>query len=448
MSHVPARLTQFALPALLLLSFSSTGRAEEPVRLEEAFPTGYQYHVSTRVQLTGTLTVPAEKDKPAPKPLDVIGESAIEYDERVLSVTTAGAVERTARIYRKLELQRKVGQRKQESTLRPEVRRLVLLRQKTTAVPFSPDGPLTWAEIDLVRTDVFTPALVGLLPDKAVSPGDKWPAAAGALQELTALEAIDEGSVECRLDQVSKVDGRRMARVNLAGSVKGTNEDGPNKQILDGYLFFDLESRHLSYLYLKGTHLMLDKDGKEVGRVEGYFILTRQANQKAKDLTDEALKGVAVEPDDSNTRLLYDNPDLGVRLLYPRRWKVAAVQGWQVTLDAPDGSGLTLTLEPSARVPSGADFLKESQTYLQDKHKAKILNVQQPRKVQAAPQEVEQFGLEVEVEKQRVQMDYYVFRQAKGGGTIASRLQPMDLDALRKEVEGIARSVMVTKDVK
>src|SRR5262245_42172464 len=35
--------------------------AQEPVRLRENFSPGYQYHVSTRTELSGTLTLPADK---------------------------------------------------------------------------------------------------------------------------------------------------------------------------------------------------------------------------------------------------------------------------------------------------------------------------------------------------------------------------------------------------
>src|SRR5262249_41824023 len=95
-----------ALPALgFVLALGSPVRAEEPLRLEEKFPEGYQYHVSTRVQLAGSLTTPAEKGKEPSKPLPVVGDSAIDYDERVLA-TAEGKVQKTARIYRRVELQR------------------------------------------------------------------------------------------------------------------------------------------------------------------------------------------------------------------------------------------------------------------------------------------------------------------------------------------------------
>src|ERR1700730_9298939 len=120
-------------------------RAGDAVVLQERFQTGYQYHVSTRVELTGTLSVPTEKDRP-PKPLPLTGSSAIEYDESIRGLQTGGGVSKTARIYRRVDFQRKVGDHPQQSTIRPDVRRLVVLRLNQMEVPFSSDGPLTWNE--------------------------------------------------------------------------------------------------------------------------------------------------------------------------------------------------------------------------------------------------------------------------------------------------------------
>src|SRR5579859_6020705 len=77
--------------------------------------------------------------------------------------------------------------------------------------------------------------------------------------------------------------------------------------------------------------------GKEQGRIEGQFVLTRQANTGARDLTEEALRGIKLEPDDDNTLLLYDNDEVGVRFLYPRRWRVAGVRGRQLGIDETNG---------------------------------------------------------------------------------------------------------------
>lgn len=428
-----------------LLAMAAAAPADEPLQMREAFPANYQYHVSSRVELSGTLSVPPEKDRPAPKPLTIAGFSAIEYDERVLAADGAGQVQKTLRLYRRLEFERKVGDRVQDSSLRPEVRRLVILRHNNLKAPFSPDAPLLWNEIELVRRD-FTPALAGLLPEKAVRIGDRWTASSQAIEELTGVEKADEGKIDCRFEELTMLGGRKHARVSVSGSVRGVNEDGPTRHQIDGYFFFDLESNHLSYLSLKGVHSLLDKDGKESGRIEGPFVLSRQANIRRPELDDAALKGLAMEPNADNTQLLYDNPELGVRFLYARRWR-ASERGRQVTLDEPGGSGLMLTVEPLARVPTAAQFVAETRDFFQ-KQKAKVLRVQEPRRLRAAPQELDGFAMEVEMNNQKELMDYYVIRQEKGGAILAARLLARDLAELRQEVERIARSVTITAQQK
>jgi len=406
---------------------------------------GTTCHVTTHVDLAGQLTVPPEEGQKSASKVSLAGRSFIEYDERVLDTGTPDRPgPRTLRIYRRVDLDRTVGDKPQDVSIRPAVRRMVILRTGHREVPFSPDGPLTWSEIDLVRTDVFTPALTGLLPDRSVVPGDRWPATAAAVEELTDLEKIEEGTLDCRFDEITSLAGRRLARVRVTGSVRGVNEDGPNRQQFDGYFYFDLTTNHLSYLSLEATHFLLDKDGQTAGQVKGRFVLTREVKAPSGDLRDEVIRGLALEPTAENTLLLYDNPELGVRFLYPRRWRVGVVRGRQVILDEANGNGLLLTVESPANVPTGAAYLAECQTYLTKEQRAKILRTDAPRPLS---NQLEQLGLDVEISGRRERMEYYIIRQSAGGAVLAARLQAEESPALERDVERIARSVQVTAPV-
>jgi hypothetical protein len=416
-------------------------QAQQAMQLKETLQPGTLYAVSCKVEVTGTLTLPLEKGQTTPKSLKVSGTSALEYHERVLALTKDQQVDRTIRFYRKLEFQRKVGDQTQQSSLRPEVRRLVILRHHQVENAFSPDGPMTWNELDLIRTDVFSPALTTLLPAQPARLGDSWKATITAIQELTDLDRIDETTVMCKLDQLPVLGGRKHARISFTGSVRGIGEDGPTRHTLDGYLLFDQESNHIGYLSMRGTQQLLDKDGKTAGTVEGTFTMTRWP-EACKELGDQALQGLKLEPNEENTQLLYDNPELGVRFLHPRRWRVAGVRGPQVALDENSGHGLLLTVEPLKQVPTAAQFLLESKGFL-EKEKAKILRIEQPQQLQAAPKSVEQFSIEVENGGQNFVMVYLVLRQAKTGATIAARVLPRDQQVIRQDIERIARSLQM-----
>ncbi len=93
------RLVTTLLVGYLALSAGTPGRAEDPVRMREDFPAGYLYHVSTRVDLSGDLVLPLEKGQTQPRKLAVTGDSAIEYDERVLAADRDDRVQKTARLF-------------------------------------------------------------------------------------------------------------------------------------------------------------------------------------------------------------------------------------------------------------------------------------------------------------------------------------------------------------
>src|SRR5207253_2775790 len=104
-------------------------------------------------------------------------------------------------------------------------------------------------------------------------------------------------------------------------------------------------------------------------------------------LSDVALQGIDLTPNERNTLLLYEHSDLGVRLLHPRRWKVAGVRGRQIALDEANGSGLLLTLEPRQGMPTAEQFLSESKSFLLQQQNGKILREERLLRLQDSPKE-------------------------------------------------------------
>jgi hypothetical protein len=277
-----------------------------------------------------------------------------------------------------------------------------------------------------------------------VSIGQQWRADVDAVKELTDLERIEEGSITCKMAPITTLEKRRHARVDLTGNVRGINEDGPNRQQLDGYYYFDLGSNHLSYIYLRASSHLLDKTGKELGKVEGQFVLTRHA-KSSHDLTETALRGVPLEPNDDNTRLLYENGDLGVRFLHPRRWRIANAGANQIMLDESAGAGLVISVEPLDRVPTAAQFQAEVAEWLR-KQQARIQKSDPVRRLSLDDGgDLDYFSMEVEMEGKPVVLEYYVVKQRLGGATFAARLNPSDAAATRKDIEQMARSLTVTR---
>jgi hypothetical protein len=435
------------LAFIFFLAVAGPSPSQETLTLAEEFKPGHAYQVDVQVKLTGHLSLALEKGKP-PRRVPIEGASRLAYDERILEPDEAGS-QKAVRFYREVEFKRIMGSNLQDAGIRPSVRRMVVIRTGARRAPFSPDGPLTWGEIDVVRTDVFNPAVIpGLLPAGPVKPGQSWKATAAAVAELTDMEKVDEGGLTIEFVGKTTLVGTPAAKLRITGTVRGVNEDGPNRQKLEGTAYFNLDAGIVMYLSIKGTHELLDGSGQTVGAIDGQFIMTRLPVKMLPDeLADASLRGIGMKPDAENTQLLYDDPNLGVRFLYPRGWRVGAVQGKQVTLDhARLGGGMLITIESSSKLPSAEDYLKEVTAFL-EKEKAKVTVAMQPMRVRPEPGQLERFALEAIFEKDSARLEYAILKQTDGGATIAARLPTSSAADLKADVERIVRSMSITKKI-
>src|SRR5262245_16463535 len=337
-----------------------------------------------------------------------------------------------------MDFARKVGDQDQENKLRPDVSLLVIQRLDNVEVPFSPQGPLLLGEIELVRTDVFTPALAGLLPRAPVKMGDEWAADLDAVKELTDLEKIIKGGLTCRFEGIDRVNAQ-LARVGFKGVINGVGEDGPAQHELEGYYNFDLKSNHISYVSLQGVHRPLNAAGLPQGEIRGIFVLTREPGESA-ELSNAALSRWNLNPNDDNTQLLFETSE--VRFVYPRHWRVDEAGGRQIRLVEKQGSDILITLDPIAKQPSAVAFQKEVLTGL-SQQKATMDKVHNIRTLQVAPFAVEHFGVEARFGAQPAVFDYFVVRQNSGGATLSARYPPAQAAARRAEVERVAKTMIL-----
>jgi hypothetical protein len=244
------------------------------------------------------------------------------------------------------------------------------------------------------------------------------------------------------------LNNRKVARLRISGTVRGVNEDGPNRQKLDGTAYFDLDANVLIYLSLKATKELLDGSGQVNGSIDGRFTLTRTPLASIPpDLSDASLTGLKIQRSPENTLLLYDNPALGVRFLYPRGWRVGAVQGKQITLDhARAGAGVLITVESAAKLPTPDAYAKEVTTYL-TKEKAEVTSTEPPASLRGAPATLDRFRIDAVFGKDKVRLDYFVLKQPEGGATVAVNLPAAAAPDFADDVDRITRSLAITKKI-
>lgn len=427
------------LTAAMLLASSALYGADT-VRLTESAPPGAEYRVVTEFQFVGELMLPVEKGKP-PEKVKMNGQSSIDYAERVLKVDPKEADHKSFRVYEKIDFRKTTGDRTDQITLRDNVRRLVMMKRGHAKVPFSPDGPLKWGEIEMLRTDFVVPALAGMLPDKDVAPGDTWQAAEQAVRELTDIDKVELGKLECKFEKLETVGPRKLAHVTFSGTLSGVNEDGPMRQTLRGKLLVDVNAKSISYLKIDGTQELLDEKSMPAGQIRGTFQMTRGIVAGQPSLAEERISKLELSPNDSNTLLLVDGDPKGVRFIHPRRWHVGRATGRQITMDESGGAGILITIEPAKTLPTTNEYLREALKELQSRG-GKLTGRTSPKNLTDL---AEMFTFDVEAGKETFTMAYFVIRQGVVGATIAARIPEAGKADRMKEVEAIVRSFTITQ---
>lgn len=412
----------------------------DAVRLVESAPAGTEYRVITELTYTGELSLPGEKGKPAER-VKTSGKSGIDYAERILAADPKEADHKALRVYDKMDFRKTTGDRTDQLTLRESVRRVVVLKRGPEKMPFSPDGPLKWGEIEMLKSDFVVPALAGLLPAKDVAEGDAWAAGEAAVRELTDMDKVDAGTLDCKLDKLELIGTRRVAHVTFSGTLSGVNEDGPTRQKIVGKLIVDVAAKCISYLKIDGTQSLLDEAGAEAGKIEGTFQMTRAAVSGHPLISEAAAAKLELAAADANTMLLVDGEPKGIRFVHPRRWHVGRATGKQITMDEAGGAGLLITVDLPKGIPTTNEFMREALKELQSRG-GRLVNRTSPAKVADG---VDGFTFDMEAGKEQFTMAYFVARQDLGGATFAAKIPAAENAARMKEVEAIVRSFAVTQ---
>lgn len=324
-----------------------------PARSQGPNPSDF-HKIRQRGSLSGSVASPNGM-------VAIKGEALVEYEERILERAPTGEPVRTVRQYQKASLVREQAGQSGEGVLRPVLNPIVILRQGTTEVPFSPKGPMTLGEVDLLRTDVFVGALGGLLPPQGTPAGGSWKASDAAVRELTDLEMIQKGSLDCTWTPPS---GTTPARVSFRGTVEGPQEEGLARHEITGSLEPD-GLGGIRVLDMQASQLLLGPGGTERGRIAGRFALERTGLAQLPNLSDAALAGLKLTPDETNTRLQVEIAGAGLGFTMSRRWRVINQAEKQVRIALPGGAEVLMTLEGGDRLPGLGELVQEGKTQLQ-----------------------------------------------------------------------------------
>jgi hypothetical protein len=302
---------------VVVLLAVATGAPAQTYSLSETVKAGDCFRVRVEMGLKGEIKV-SRDGKPAS--LALTATATHEFPERVLAVGDKGLVEKSARVYETAAAAIKVEKESESKSLRKERQLIVAQRPKDQPLTYSPNGPLTRDELELVGDHFDTLCLTGLLPGKDVAAGDTWKVTNSAAQALCHFDGLTEQALTCKLEEAK--DG--TASVSVSGSANGIEAGARVKLKIEATYRFDLNAKRLLWLEWKQTDDRDQGPASPAMTATSTTTLTRKPIDRPDALADVALVSVPQEfkVPEALQVIEYRHPKGKFELNYSRDWQV------------------------------------------------------------------------------------------------------------------------------
>ncbi|MDB5313262.1 MAG: hypothetical protein JWO38_7464 [Gemmataceae bacterium] len=302
--------------ALLALLLVSSPAFAQPVNLTETPMVGDCSRYTVELTVTGHLIVTQEGAK---QQIKLDAKARHRFAERALAVAD-GLPSRSARYYDEAATSAVVGGDKVDHALPADRRLIIAHRNPDGPFCFSPAGPVTRDELDLV-TEHFDPrCLAGLLPGKMVAVGDTWAVTNPAAQTAGLFDGLVKNQLTGKL--VGVKDG--VATFTVTGTAEGIEHGAKVGMTVSATGQFHLASMRVVEIAWKQSD---DRDQGPVSpasKLEAVVTVRRELlPQLPKELAEPALAGVpGADPPALLTHLRHADPKGRYQLVYPRDWHV------------------------------------------------------------------------------------------------------------------------------
>lgn len=310
-----------ALVTLALLVIPVASQAARPGKtylLEARRNVGSLSRVVAALEVSGDYKT-TEEDKLKRIKMNLLAN--VTYDERLLELPAAanGPI-RSVRFYDKAAVQLKLDNDEIKPTLSDQ-RRLIGVNIEGPAVTlFSPAGPLTRDELELVEMHGASLSLLAnhLLPDKPVAVGETWEHPAEQMAALLDLDAAAKCDVKSVLTKVA--DG--VAEIELSGRVEGAVGGVATNIEVKARYHFNIEAGRFTWFGL------LVSENRAIGHVEyGLEAISRLQMKiapisESPRLGDASLAGLSLKPTEQSTELAYESIVGGWKFVHDRRWEI------------------------------------------------------------------------------------------------------------------------------
>ncbi len=296
--------------------------AQGPVALRPAARVGDSARVVITLEAEGTFleAVPpggTEKaESPRPRRLKV--QTRTEFAERVMVLDAEGRPTRVARWVIQAAAALNGEIRTRATAIRPEVALLVAERRDESVVVFSPAGPLTRSELEVVEAVGDPLALTGVLPVGPVVQGDHWRVGGDAVRGLSGYDALASNALDATVESLDAT----AAVIRLKGEIRGAALGGAGTVSCEGTLRFDRVAGQVVQLDLTRHETRKAGPVEEGLDITSTLTVERKAIATPPELADPIVTTLPRDRDPQRELLILLAPDGKYTLRHDRDWHI------------------------------------------------------------------------------------------------------------------------------
>lgn len=334
----------------LVIGLAAAGPASaQTYLLSETPKEGDCFRITAETNLTGTLKVTRD-GKLASLKLTARNEHA--FVEKVLAVDR-GKCQKSARHYQTAVSRSTVDADKVDRSLSDGRRLIVAQRTGDALFCYSPAGPLTRGELEVVSEHFETLHLPGLLPGKEVKVGDAWKIDAAAAQSVCLFDGLLSHELTGSLKEVSG----QTAVVRVAGTAKGIEDGALVNLTVAADLHFDLTAKRIVAVAWGQKDVREQGPVSPAAEVETKTTLRREPLAAVPDeLAPAALARVPSEndPPRSMQYVFHRDPAGRYQFLHSRDWRTVGQTDYHLIMRLLDRGDFVAQVTVAAWKNAGA----------------------------------------------------------------------------------------------
>jgi len=311
------RWAKFAASVVIWLAAGHFVRgADHTYQLRANVAAGSHQQVKVVVETSGELKLNADGSEVKRLPVKV--EANLAYVERTLAAAQNLATLKVVRNYAQADAQIRLRDTELNERLRDDRRLIVVESTEKQATTFSPLGPLTREELELIDVPASGLALAALLPLRVVKVDQSWQQPDWAVARLLGLDVVSQHDVTGTLTEVKD----NVAVISLQGKVSGAIGGVTSEIELTGKLNFDLKQRAVTWLALGY------KENRAIGHAQPGFEIVGKVRmiaapiRSASEVNDQALANLPTKAANDSTLIEFSAESAGYGLMHDRRWNV------------------------------------------------------------------------------------------------------------------------------